>query len=852
MPKAGNPNGAALRSVPPWLWSAFLLGGVDLAIDVAFPLWRTPGRKVFDFFVLEYFCGLGIWIFGVASRRLEIPAEATRILKWLRLFLIFQAFGGVPLILMRMIPNSLGSASLFLSNTLFIVSSGALVLGLVTMNQAPNAARSRPRLVVDALTFVVGTGVPFWLFSLGPSLGASSVTEDLFTLLFPLEAFCGLLVLSWAIETRAALPSRGSVRLIMVGAGFVWVTDIFFSIGLASGIARAIMIDIANLITALALFIWLAAGWRASVDPYNDNERRPLVEFSPLPLITIVAEVGFVVLLVLFRAPDPHLYVKLLGSFFLFLGILMAREFFVIRDSLRLVAVEAAERGHARFEALVRRSSDAVVVVDDHRVIRFASFAVKSVLGVAPESIVGTDLLDLVHPDDRAEAGAFFEKLILKPNETETVRWRMATLDGTLRYLETAGSNLIAEPEIGGVVLNTRNVSERIQLEDQLHRVARMEAVGRLAGSVAHDFNNLLAVVLTNADLALGELSDRATPADDPVRQDLDEIRRAAARGSTLTNRLLAFSRVEVVKPRAIPAGELIGDAVPMLQKTVGPTVKLLTSVGAECGSLKVNPDDFIQALINLGTNARDAMPEGGTLTISAVSAQVADRLPGSYLEVPPGPYVCVSVSDTGAGMDEATRRRAFEPFFTTKERLKGTGLGLASVYTMVKASKGGITLSSAPGKGTTVRLWMPEVGPEPEDEAPAAAVSAPRGGQTILVVEDEAPLRNAMDRILRAAGYRVFLAGDADGAQQVFDREQASIDLVLTDVIMPGKSGTRMAADFRQRKPSQKVLFISGFTGNQLAKEGLGGAGLRLLHKPYDTVQLLAAVRDALEATPS
>ncbi len=845
---AGEPAAAAPRRVPLWLWSAFLLTTADLALDTAIPLWRTPGRKLFDFLVLEYICILGLWIFSRAGRRLDIPPGATRVLNWVRLVLLFQATGGIPLILMRMLPSPAAGACLLVSNTLFILSSGALVVGLVCMDRAPNETRSRPRLIVDALTFIVGIGVPFWLFSLKPSLGASGFLDDFFTVVFPLESFCGLLVLSWALETRAALPSRRGLRLLMVGAGFVWVTDIMFATGEASGIPRSLLIDAANLTTAFGLCVWLAAGWRFSVDPYNQNDRRPLVEFSPLPLITIVAEVGLVVLLVLFREPDEHLYVKLLGSIFLFLGILMAREFFVIRDSLRLVAVEAAQRSQARFEAMVRLSSDAVVVVDDRRVIRFASFAARGVLGITPDSMVGMDLLDLVHKEDREEAGAFFEKLVLKPNETGTVRWRMLSPDGTLRYLETAGSNFLSEPEIGGLVLNTRNVSERIQLEDQLHRVARMEAVGRLAGSVAHDFNNLLAVVLTNADLAIGELEDRGAGPSDPVRQDLDEIRRAAARGSTLTNRLLAFSRTEVVKPRAIPAAELIKDAVPMLLRTVGPTIHLETSVAPECGSLKVNPDDFIQALINLGSNARDAMPEGGTLTVSAAPARIEDRLPGSYLEVPPGPYICVSVSDTGEGMDEATRRRAFEPFFTTKERLKGTGLGLASVYTMVKGVKGGITLASSPGKGTTVRLLMPEVGAEPEAPVAPAPEAGSRRGQLILVVEDEVPLRNAMDRILRSAGYRVLLAGDADSAEKIFDTEHASIDLVLSDVIMPGRSGTRMVAEFRHKKPSQKVLLLSGFTGDQLGTEGLGNAGLRLLKKPYDTVQLLAAVRDVLD----
>ncbi len=838
--------------MPVWLWAALAVMLADPVLDALVPLSRAPGRKLIDYAALEAFCLLGIWMFGVAKGRPDLPAGAKKLLGWSRTALIVQALGGLMLIIMFVSRalNPGGQTAEVMSivaNVFFMLSSAFLIVGLLGMGRASNVMRTRARSAVDPLTFIVGTGVPYWLFSVRPLLGSPSIIEDAFTVLFPVESFFGLLVLSWSLETRTPLPSRPAVRLLLVGMGLVWVTDVIFSIGQASGIPRGVLIDVANLITGVALCFWLVAGWRFSVDPYNDHDRRPLVEFSPLPLITIVAEVGFVVVLVLFRDPDPHLYPKLLISFFPFLGILLAREFFVIRDSLRLVSVEARQRSQARFEALVRYASDAVVVVDDRRIIRFASFASRGVLGVSPESMVGTDLLSLVHAEDKAEASTFFDKLILNPKEVGTIQWRLAEADGSVRHLETAGSNLLGEPDIEGIVLNTRDVSERTQLQEQLHRVARMEAVGRLAGSVAHDFNNLLAVILTNADLASSELDDRNTPESDSVRQDIDEIRRAAARGATLTNRLLAFTRTEVVKPRAIPVEELIRDAVPMLQRTVGPTVNVVTSVRQGCGALKVNPDDFIQALINLGSNARDAMPEGGTLTIAVEPAKVEGRLPGSYVEVVPGRYLCISVTDTGTGMDDATLRRAFEPFFTTKERLKGTGLGLASVYTMVKASKGGGTLSSAPGKGTVVKLWIPEVDKDKGEAEAGAPAKVGSAGQTILVVEDETPLRNAMERILKAAGYGVFVAANADEAHAIFDRESGAIDLVLTDIIMPGRSGAKVAADFRLKKPTQKVLFVSGFTGDQVGVEGLGNLGLRLLRKPYNTIQLLAAVRDVL-----
>ena len=851
---AARPLGQRVREAPLWLWMALGLSVIHMAYDGLTRSTRSSTRTLVDFLFLEYLSLLMTWVFVRASRRPDLPLASRRGLFWTSLAIAGQAAGGLVLIGMLLAGilsfhgRALGNALLIGADGIFLLSIFLMVAALSRLPAARNTHRGPVRSVVDALIFIFGAGVPLWLFSLGPLLTTSSDADDIFTVVFTIISFAGLLILSWAVETRATLPSRRAVQFLLVGTGLLWLADIGFSIGKVSGFERGNLFDLNILFHSVAFVFWLVAGWCFCADPIDSGEMRPLMQFSPLPMITIVVEVGFFVLVVFFRGSEPQLLPKVLASLFLFLVILLARETFVIRDSLRLVAAEASHRSQARFEALVRHSSDVVIVVSDERTVRFASLAVEGVLGVAPEKIVGRDLLDFIHAEDRAEGAAFFDRLVIDSAGTGTIQWRFVAPDGTVHHLETAGSNLLKEPEIEGLVINSRDVSERTLLEEQLHRAARMEAVGRLAGTVAHDFNNLLAVVLTNAELAVAELKDRKVAPSDPVLEDIEEIRRASERGATLTNRLLAFSRSEIVKPKSVRTTDVLNDAFLMLGRSVGPAVNLVTEVDPACGSIKVNPDDFIQALINMANNARDAMPGGGTLTVSAAPRNVEERLSGSYLEVPPGRYVCVSMTDTGQGMDEATRTRAFEPFFTTKERSKGTGLGLASVYAMVKAAKGGITMNTAAGLGTTIQLWLPEAEHEPEEARPQKAPPAAISDATILVVEDEAPLRNAMGRILRAAGYRTSLAGSADEAQAIFDADPGSVDLVLTDIIMPGRSGTRLAADLKVRKPGQKFLLVSGFTGDQLEVGGLGDSGLRLLRKPYNTEQLIAAVRDVLK----
>jgi nitrogen-specific signal transduction histidine kinase len=387
-----------------------------------------------------------------------------------------------------------------------------------------------------------------------------------------------------------------------------------------------------------------------------------------------------------------------------------------------------------------------------------------------------------------------------------------------------------------------RDVTERRQLEEQLRQAQKMEAIGRLAGGVAHDFNNLMTTVLASSDLALGQV-----PVDHPARPDLDEIRHAAIRAAALTGQLLAFSRKQVVEPRVLELGRVVEDTVRMLARLVGERIRVVTTIDPELGNVRADRAQLEQVLLNLAVNARDAMPDGGTLTIEARNVVLPAPQQTPFMDVPAGRYALLAVGDTGHGMDEETVHRVFEPFFTTKERGKGTGLGLASVYGTIRQSGGCITVESGPGLGARFVIYLPVS----TDAAPlaehAATLPPGQGSGTILVAEDEAALLSVAQRILQNFGYTVLTAANAEDALALAGRYPGTIDLLLTDVIMPGEAGPVLAARLTRQRPGLRVLFMSGYAGDELGAHGVLDPAVGLLQKPFSAHELASRVRDAL-----
>ena len=415
--------------------------------------------------------------------------------------------------------------------------------------------------------------------------------------------------------------------------------------------------------------------------------------------------------------------------------------------------------------------------------------------------------------------------------------------DGTLIDVETMGNPLWFYGRPAVMVL-ANDVTERRRLEEQFRQTQRMEAVGQLAAGVAHDFNNLLTVITGYCELLFHALADRT-----PELRRVQEIHRAAARAASLTRQLLTFSRKQALDPRVLDLGEVVQGMVPMLSRLLGEHVRLNTTRALLLGRVKADPGQIEQVVMNLAINARDAMPDGGTLTIALGDVELDAAPRGVDVALRSGPHVMLAVSDTGCGMDAATRVRIFEPFFTTKEVGKGTGLGLATVYGIVQQSDGAIQVESEPGRGATFRIYLPRVeAVAAVGEVAAASARAALGRETVLVVEDEQAVRELEAEVLAGHGYRVLVAGDAQEALALEERCQEPIALLVTDVVMPGRSGRELAREFVRRRSGTRVLYVSGYANDAFVGGGLLEAGGWFLQKPFSPEALAHKVRDVLD----
>lgn len=395
-----------------------------------------------------------------------------------------------------------------------------------------------------------------------------------------------------------------------------------------------------------------------------------------------------------------------------------------------------------------------------------------------------------------------------------------------------------------GVVLVFRDMTEAKMLEGQFRQAQKMEAVGRLAGGVAHDFNNLLTVILSYCEY-LEENSSLDTSAHESVK----EISLAGQRAATLTRQLLAFSRQQILHPEIVDLNEVVIETTKMLGRIIGEDVLFSTKLFGRLWLVMIDQGQMEQVLVNLAVNARDAMPNGGKLTIKTSNIDLDENYSRTYTDVKPGPYVLVAVSDTGCGMDNKTKARMFEPYFTTKEPGKGTGLGLATVFGIVKQSGGHITVYSEPNQGTTFKVYIPRA--EVQDanaHEPKVSLPPVAGTETILVVEDEPMVRKLACRILRSNGYTVLEAGNGIEALQMFERHQKAIQLVVTDVVMPKMSGRQLSEEIHRRNPHLKVLFMSGYTDDAVVRHGVLDAEAEFLQKPFSPLALAHKVRDVLD----
>jgi PAS domain S-box-containing protein len=397
--------------------------------------------------------------------------------------------------------------------------------------------------------------------------------------------------------------------------------------------------------------------------------------------------------------------------------------------------------------------------------------------------------------------------------------------------------------EISYLEILAENVTERKQLENQLRQAQKMQAIGQLAGGVAHDFNNLLTVVEGQVEMMLSEV-----PPKDRVRHRLEEVEKAARLASTLTRRLLAFSRMQVFQSKVLDLNTVIVDMSQMLVRLIGENIEMTFLPGTDLGHVKADPSQVEQVLMNLVVNARDAMPEGGRLTIETHNAHLDTTYSRQQAIVERGDYVQLIVSDTGRGMDGETQARIFEPFFTTKQPGQGTGLGLSMVYGIVKQSGGYIWVYSEPGRGATFKIYLPQVTDQANGTAAVVSVSSPRGNETILFAEDEESVREIVSGFLESKGYQVLAVADGVSAMAMAKSHKGEIDLLLTDLVMPKKGGRELAEDLRRTLPRLRVVFISGYTGDFVVRNAILESGAAFVQKPFSMQFLAKRIREVLD----
>jgi two-component system cell cycle sensor histidine kinase/response regulator CckA len=496
------------------------------------------------------------------------------------------------------------------------------------------------------------------------------------------------------------------------------------------------------------------------------------------------------------------------------------------------------------FRLISENAMDMIAVVDPDGRRLYNSPAYGRILGFSDDELAGTSFYDHVHPDDIYTAQQAVKRATAT-NPGGTVQYRMRHKDGSWHTIESGASAILNQQgKVEKFVVVNRDVSEQRQLEEKFRQAQKMEAVGRLSGGVAHDFNNLLGVIIGYAEF----LQESLDP-ENSLRDSVDEILKAGKRAASLTRQLLAFSRQQVLDPKVLDLNVVVLDMDKMLRRLIGEDIELSTVLGPDLGRLKADQSQLEQVLLNLVVNARDAMPQGGKLLIDTQNMMMDEAFVRRYpYPVQPGPYVCLTVTDSGIGMDAETKARAFEPFFTTKEKGKGTGLGLSTVYGVVKQSGGYIDIYSAPGAGTTFKIYLPRVDDAITTDAPIGAATSFTGNETILLAEDESSLRTLTRNTLELCGYKVLEAKDGLEALEVSERFKGPIDLLLTDMVMPGMGGRQLAQELTRRRPEIRLAYMSGYTGQAVGSQGPVDPGSVFLLKPFTREMLTRKIREALD----
>ncbi|MGB6787991.1 MAG: PAS domain S-box protein [Candidatus Acidiferrales bacterium] len=577
-------------------------------------------------------------------------------------------------------------------------------------------------------------------------------------------------------------------------------------------------------------------------------EHRQWWLFSSGIVVTILLTLGIISFALPVLDPQVNSYYSvntslaihaLVGLVLLFDVYVVFQQFQIYRFRRRL-----GEREEL-FRLISENAADMIALVNADGRRLYSSPSYKRLLGYSDKELQETTIYEQIHPDDLSLVTATANEA-RQSGTGRRVEYRIRRKDGNWLVVESTASLVRNHGKDEKMVIVNRDITERKQLEEQLYLSQKLEAIGRLSGGVAHDFNNLLGVIIGYSEALQKQMS-----ADHPFREAIEEIQNAGNRAAALTQQLLAFSRKQVLEPKVVDLNIVVSDVQKMLRRLIGEDIELKIMLAKDLGMVKADRGQIDQVILNLAVNARDAMPKGGKLVIETLNAELTDSDVNRYRYVIPGPYTLLKVTDTGCGMDAELQSHIFEPFFTTKGQGKGTGLGLATVYGVIKQSGGYIWVESEAGKGATFKVYLPRVEElreaVPENENLERPVQRSR---TILLVEDEHSLRKLTRNTLKGAGHTVLEASDAAEALGVASQAESPIDLLLTDVVMPGMSGRALADELTALRPGIKVLYMSGYTDGDVATHGVLQSGISFLRKPFTGDELVRRVDEILSVS--
>ena len=741
------------------------------------------------------------------------------------------------------------------SNIPYLLSYPAAFYGVLAMPRARSERADGWRRILDGAIAVVAGGVIIWLLVIEPITGRGESTfQRVINLAYPIGDMLTFAVLVPLLLTPLLWYDR-SLPLLAAGQSLYLLGDLGYQ--LDGGNLGFLGFDWPNLpyLLGYTTMIWACETIRRSPAPalaHPAADRIP--RRNPVPLL-----LGAVVYLLLFSVTISNQSVShqvLVVAALVVAILLLAREGVTDRQNLRLVRALEARQAEERFRTTIEGLRTGVMVQEPGGAVILANRAALELLGVTESELRQRTLLDPTwqftgEDGEPLEPAAHPARLAVQSRQS--VR---NILMGVNRPAPRDRVWLLvdAQPEFGRggevvqVLVTLHDITDRRSLEEQLRQAQRMEAVGQLAGGIAHDFNNLITAITGYASL----LQDGLEPGD-PRRAEVVEIEKAANRAASLTQQLLAYGRRQFLRPEVLDPGKVIHDAERLLARLLREDIEIETRIAPDLGLVVVDRGQLEQVIINLTVNARDAMPRGGRLVISASNlAAESDQAPAG-IDIAAGGAVLIEVADTGVGMDEATRLRAFEPFFTTKEVGKGTGLGLSTVYGIVRQSGGEVWIRSEVGRGTVVSVCLPRTNQKTLEATPSSVAPVVNGSETILVVEDEPALIGMTRGLLERHGYRVLVASSAAEARRILADRDAKVDLLLSDVVMPGGSGVDLAAWARNRNPGLPVLFMTGYADEDTWRQGADLArAVAVLPKPFKPEQLVAQVRAALDHSHS